>query len=219
MRKTKSTQNTTATRHYVRVVAIVVFGASLGALLILHAYPHLLVTRTEVMDDTPEGVLTPEVVALSREAPVRLSVPRLSIDAPFEAPLTLKDDGTLGVPEGFDTVGWYQGGASPGEKGTASVLGHVDSQVGPAVFFSLGQLLPGDSIFVERADGTTAEFVVEYFERYEQDSFPTEKVYGMTDYPSLRLITCSGVYDRESSRYSHNTVVYARFVSSTPVSR
>ncbi len=219
MRTTKYTKNTTAIRHYVRVVAIVVFGISLGALLVLHAYPRLLVERAEVKADPILTPFTADIVELPREAPVRLRVPRLAIDAEFEAPLSLNGDGSILVPEGYDTVGWYLGGASPGEKGTASVLGHVDSKEGPAVFFSLGQLVPGDSIIVDRADGTVTEFIVEYFERYEQDDFPTEKVYSMTDYPSLRLITCSGIYDRESSRYSHNTVVYARLVSSPTVSR
>jgi sortase (surface protein transpeptidase) len=202
---------TPTSRHYVRVVASVVFGIALGAFLMNEAYPHLRQSAPpikEVLEDVEEDV-APE--PLSREWPTRLRIPRLEVDAPFETPLELNADGTIMVPEFFDTVGWYKLGASPGEKGTAAILGHVDSVDGAAVFYYLGKLAPGDEILVDRADGTTARFEVEVLERYRQSEFPNEKVYSMTDYPSLRLITCSGEYDKGSKRYSHNTVVYARF--------
>jgi sortase (surface protein transpeptidase) len=211
----KDRKNTT--RHYVLVVAVVVFGVSLGSLLMLHAYPYLqTVMRTHVDDDKVTPVVSSDIAVVSyeRSLPVRLRIPSLGIDAPFEAPLTLSTDGSIRVPEAFDTVGWYMGGASPGEIGTASILGHVDSKEGPAVFFTIGQLSQGDHISIDRKDGTTATFVVQYIERYKQSEFPTERVYGMTEYSSLRLITCSGVYDKGSLRYSHNTVVYARLLPS-----
>lgn len=205
-------------RHYLSVVAFVVFSISLCAYLILQAYPHLLITRTpekseEIKVGEEETITTTPDDSLSRELPIHLSVPKLGIDADFESPLTLNADQTISVPDSYDKVGWYKLGASPGEKGTASILGHVDSVAGPAVFYLLGQLTPGDSINVTRADGSIAEFEVEYLERYSQDSFPTEKVYGMTEYPSLRLITCSGVYNKGVMRYSHNLVVYAKLVT------
>jgi|JI10StandDraft_1071094.scaffolds.fasta_scaffold18815_2 sortase (surface protein transpeptidase) len=202
----------TASRHYIRVVAFAVFGAALGALLMQYAYPHLVIERAVSIPQ--EEVVTTEEPSLPREWPVRLRIPSIAVDAPFEKPLELNPDGTIMVPELFDTVGWYKLGASPGEKGTASILGHVDSIDGAAVFYSLGQLEPGDRIYVDRADGTTAQFEVEYLERYKQSEFPNEKVYGMTDYPSLRLITCSGTYNKGAMRYSHNAVVYARLAPS-----
>jgi hypothetical protein len=200
------------TRHYVRVVAVVVFGMCLGALLMKLAYPYLTVERAPELKVEVGEVVSENTRGLPRALPTVLRIPTLGINARFESPLVLNAEGEISVPKAFDTVGWYQGGASPGEKGTASILGHVDSYEGSAIFFSLGQLTPGDRVYVDRADGSTAEFEVEYFERYEQADFPTEKVYGMTDYPSLRLITCSGVYDKGVRRYSHNTVVYARLV-------
>lgn len=203
------------TRHYVRVVAVVVFGISLGSLLMLHAYPYLEeVVRTHDVVIMPEPPPQHDVASYERSLPLQLRIPSLSIDVPFETPLGLNDDGSIRVPDAFDTVGWYKGGASPGEVGTASILGHVDSKEGPAVFFTLGQLVSGDYIYIDRQDGTTATFVVEYLERYKQSEFPTERVYGMTPHASLRLITCSGIYDKGSFRYSHNTVVFARLVQS-----
>lgn len=202
-----------ATRHYVRVVAFVVFGIALGAYLMLEFYPRVVVERVTPDESIATStVVEDEIASLPREWPTELRIPTLNIDTTFEAPLALNPDGTIMVPEFYDTVGWYKLGASPGEKGTASILGHVDSVDGAAVFYHLGQLKPNDRIFVTRADGTVAEFAVEYLERYKQSEFPNEKVYGMTDYPSLRLITCSGTYDRGVARYTHNLVVYARLV-------
>lgn len=202
--------NHSATRHYIHVVAFVIFGIALGAYLMLEAYPYLEVERKEAPVPTPIEVSVPQ--GLAREWPTELRIPALGIDTTFEKPLELNPDGTIMVPESYDAVGWYKLGASPGERGTASILGHVDSVDGAAVFYHLGQLVPDDQIFVTRADGSIAEFSVEYTERYKQSEFPNEKVYGMTDYASLRLITCSGTYDKGSMRYTHNTVVYARLV-------
>jgi sortase (surface protein transpeptidase) len=199
-------------RHYLRVVAFVVFSVSLGAYLMTWAYPRLMLFAPP---QAPENMVVTRDVSLeglTREFPTELSIPSLNISTTFEEPLILDASGTIMVPEGNDTVGWYKLGAAPGERGTASILGHVDSKQGPAVFYSLGRLVPGDLIHVTRADGSVATFAVEYLERYKQSDFPTEKVYGMTEEPTLRLITCSGIYERGEARYTHNLVVYARFI-------
>lgn len=94
------------------------------------------------------------------------------------------------------------------------ILGHVDSKAGPAVFWSLGVLKPGDEVFVDRTDGSVARFVVTELRRVDQDEFPTRDVYGDIDHAGLRLITCSGTYDRGKARYSHNLIVYAKLVVS-----
>ena len=195
-----------ATRHYVRVVA------SAGALVLLQV-PGLSDTvlhRTfENTGDIRGEQPGTDAYTLPEAEPVRLSIPALGIDTAFEAPLGLNEDNTIEVPNSFEAVGWYQYGPTPGELGPAVVLGHVDSYDGPAVFYSLGQLAPGDEIAIERQDGTTAVFTVTALERHEQSGFPTEKVYGDIDHAGLRLVTCSGTYDRETLRYSHNLIVFA----------
>jgi sortase (surface protein transpeptidase) len=145
----------------------------------------------------------------ARSQPISLRIPSLSIDTTFVPPLQLNTDQTITVPDSYTQVGWYQNGATPGENGTSVILGHVDSKDGPAIFFGLGRLNRGDTIEVDREDGTTAVFVVDGLVRYPQDSFPTEKVYGKTDTPTLRLVTCSGIFNKGIQRYSHNLVVYA----------
>ncbi len=163
----------------------------------------------------PDGVVGDPIASstaatMNPSYPVRLRVPKIHLDAPFtEEPLGLDEDKAVEVPEGYEEVGWYRYGPTPGSLGPAVVLGHVDSLDGAAVFYLLGQLEPGDSVFVDREDGTTAEFTVTALERTPQSEFPTQKVYGNIDFAGLRLITCTGKYDKGSLRYSHNLVVYA----------
>lgn len=208
----------TATRHYVRVVAFVVLGISVGSLIMLLAYPHIqsFLWRTSAEKTEKEIATTTLATTTSpfaRSMPVRIRIPKINVDTTFEAPLGLNADQSVSVPESYTKVGWYGLGASPGENGPAVILGHVDSVDGPAVFFSLGQLASGDRIFVTRADGTEVTFEVDYFVRYPQEEFPTELVYGTLSYPALRLVTCTGTYQKGEQRYTHNLVVYANMVT------
>jgi hypothetical protein len=66
----------------------------------------------------------------------------------------------------------------------------------------------GDTVEIDRADGSTAVFAVRGYERVEQDAFPTDRVYNDLPYAGLRLITCSGTYNKGTQRYSHNLIVY-----------
>jgi len=161
----------------------------------------------------PEGSLTPVATGyiLSESDPTRLRISKIGVDASF-VDLGLAPNNEIEVPRSFEKVGWYIHGPTPGELGPAVILGHVDSYAGPAVLFYLGQLEPGDTIEVDREDGSTATFRVDKLERYPQSSFPTSLVYGDIDHSGLRLITCSGSYDRELQRYDHNLIVYASLI-------
>jgi hypothetical protein len=46
-------------------------------------------------------------------------------------------------------------GPRPGDPGPAVILGHVDSDRGPAVFYRLGEPRPGDQLTVTGADGSS----------------------------------------------------------------
>lgn len=165
-------------------------------------------------ETTLESATTPDtVLAFASSTPLRLRIPAIDLETEFSDALGLTPEAELEVPESYTSVGWYKYGPTPGAVGPAVVVGHVDSFEGPAVFFSLGALEPGDEIFVDRVDGTTARFVVTALERPAQSAFPTESVYGDIDHAGLRLITCTGTYVRGVNRYTHNLIVYARLVT------
>ncbi len=67
---------------------------------------------------------------------------------------------------------------------------------------------------VTLADGVVAVFRITGVRQYPKDNFPALTVYGDTSYPSLRLITCGGVFDYATRHYLSNTVAFASLVSS-----
>jgi Sortase domain len=92
--------------------------------------------------------------------PVRLAIPAIGVTTPLVR-LGRERDGSMQVPDDFARAGWFADGPSPGEVRPAVIAGHVDSTSGPAVFFRLRELRPGDTVQVELADGTRLTFVVE----------------------------------------------------------
>ncbi|MGK5529411.1 class F sortase [Streptomyces sp. URMC 129] len=124
-------------------------------------------------------------------------------------------DASGGVePPPFETpglVGWYAGGPTPGAEGAAVLVGHVDTEKEPAVFYALSDVRPGSEVRVTRADGSVAEFTVSDVEVVERGDFDAEYVYGphRAGAAELRLITCGGTFDHERRSYSANVVVSA----------
>jgi sortase (surface protein transpeptidase) len=145
----------------------------------------------------------------SGPAPVRIDIPGIGVSAPVD-PTELNPDGTLRVPEDFARTSWYTGRPVPGEVGPAIIVGHVDNRRGPAVFYRLRELDPGNEVIVHRADGSQVVFATERKKEVPKNDFPTEEVYGPTAEPTLRLITCGGSFDRSTRHYRDNVVVFLR---------
>ena len=149
---------------------------------------------------TPPGPSSP---------PLRLTIPSIGVTTRLLR-LGLEADGSMQVPVAFDRAGWFAKGPTPGQVGPAVIAGHVDSRTGPAVFYRLRELRAGDTVQVERADGTRLRFVVEDARRYPKTSFPTAAVFGPAPWAALRLVTCGGDFDRSARSYRDNLVVFAR---------
>lgn len=142
----------------------------------------------------------------------RIQIPSIQVDAPV-IDVNLDPAGWIEAPPPQDPnlAGWYQNGISPGQRGTAVVVGHVDNLSGPAVFYGLGSLQKGQRVEVARYDNRIAEFEVYGVEVFSKNDFPGARVYGDTGYSELRVITCGGGYSRAGG-YDGNVVVFARLV-------
>ncbi len=154
--------------------------------------------------------------SLSRSVPVSVDIPAIGVRAKL-LHLGLNSDGTIQVPSlatSADEAAWYEYSATPGQLGASVIEGHVDSYRGPAVFFRLGALRPGDSVDVTLADGITAIFRVTGVRESLKSNFPAKSIYGATRYAALRLITCGGAFDYATGHYLSSTVVFASLVSS-----
>jgi sortase (surface protein transpeptidase) len=110
--------------------------------------------------------------------------------------------------------GWFSSGPSPGQVGSAVILGQ-DSYKGPGVFFRLRSLQPGNQIEMNLADGVIATFKVTSVVEYQKTAFPDQKVYGSNGSSELQLVTCGGTFDPQTGHYLSNIVVSSSFVSAT----
>lgn len=154
--------------------------------------------------------------ALRRSSPVSIDIPSIKVHAKVVS-LGLNRDGSLAVPPLSHPMetSWYDDGPAPGQPGAAAILGHVDaSRVGPAVFYDLGDLRPGAKIFVRLRSGRTAIFEAYSVALYSKADFPTMRVFGYTSWPTLRLITCGGIFNPRSHHYPGNIVAFASYVGS-----
>jgi Sortase domain len=161
-------------------------------------------TRTTEVVDFPVGSWR----RLPSSPPVRVEIPAIGVSSPLVR-LGLNADGSMQVPGDFQVAGWFTGGAQPGQLGPAVIAGHVDSRTGPAVFYRLRDLRPGDQVRVVRADRRVVRFRVESLASYPKQSLPDDQVYGATTAPVLRLITCAGTFDQAQQSYRDNLVVSA----------
>jgi LPXTG-site transpeptidase (sortase) family protein len=160
------------------------------------------------------GPAPARVSPAARSQPLTLSIPAIELKVPVSE-LGLNANHTVQVPTNFAEPGWYRLGPSPGQLGSAVILGHVDSYLGPAVFFRLRTLRPGDHVNVTLADGVITHFVVRQVAMYQKANFPTVLVYGSHGYSALQLVTCGGVFDSQIGHYLSNVVVYTNLVSTS----
>ena len=173
-----------------------------------HGEPASAVVAVPPVPASPTEPETPAVPAPAVSAPVLIRIDAIGASAPVD-PLGLNPDGTLQTPADYQRAGYYTGRPNPGEVGPAIIVAHVDSKTGPAVFYRLRDLQPGDEVTVTRADGSEIVFLVDRLEDHPKDAFPTDAVYGPTPAATLRLITCGGSFDRSSGHYSDNLVAFA----------
>ncbi|MFI9718096.1 class F sortase [Streptomyces sp. NPDC052396] len=160
----------------------------------------------------PARALPPPLPPLPGARPESLAIRGLGLRAPVEGH-GLTPQGAVEPPpyQRPGAVAWYRDGTRPGSRGTALLVGHVDTESAPAVFYDLGSLKRGDTVSVGRDDGSTADFTVEEVAVVAKEGFDPVRVYGPRDpaRAELRLITCGGEYDRAHRTYRANVVVSA----------
>ncbi|HEY9371030.1 class F sortase [Streptomyces sp.] len=161
--------------------------------------------RLAVQPPPPATPSTPARVDVA--VPVRIRIPSIGVDARIVR-VGLKRNGDMETPS-FGRAGWYEKGPRPGEDGPAVVVAHVDSRTGPDVFARLKALKKGAAIKVTDKAGKTFEFVAGRKQQTAKTALPAKQIWGETDGPALRLITCGGAFDKATSHYTANVIVWA----------
>jgi sortase (surface protein transpeptidase) len=145
-------------------------------------------------------------------SPVRLIIPKLSIDAGFQY-TGFESDGTMAVPTNIYDAGWFTDSVRPGEKGVAIVTGHVAQVRGGVVtklgvFNDLHALQPGDRLSVVNDQGKSIAFVVREVRSYDPAADATDVFTSSDGGAHLNLITCEGTWNPSQVSYSQRLVVF-----------
>jgi hypothetical protein len=157
-------------------------------------------------------VAAPEPVRVG-VVPVELQVDKFGIYAPIETGSIV--DGVMLDPSGPWVVSWYEPLGKVGEGHNVVMAGHVDYYtVGPAIFWEIPNMQPGDIIRVVADSGEIFEYAVEWTKMYDVATELTAEVIqtdivGSTGQESLTIITCGGEFNPETAQYLQRWVVRA----------
>jgi hypothetical protein len=177
--------------------------------------PSAAALRSAAKTRPPSNPPVLTALTTARSAPLTLRIPAIGLSIAVST-LGLNADGTVQVPSDIVQVGWFRLGPTPGQLGSAVILGHVDNYTGPGVFFELRTLAAGDEVDVGLADGITARFVVNAVVMYSKSQFPADRVYASHGSSALQLVTCGGTFDHQTGHYLSNVVVYTSLMAVVP---
>jgi hypothetical protein len=195
-----------------------------------YTFHETLVARDNVSEVSTECAQTPEtslgapaiitgrgdhtrtvaVGAQPPDAPVRLTVASLGIDAPVvPAGIDLRQ-GVLAVPSDIHKTGWWVDGATPhSPAGSIVIAGHIDSATaGAGAFFPFKQAGKGAVVELTSADGRTRRYRIVTVQKMLKANLPT-KIWTQRGPNHLVLVTCGGPFDTATGHYRDNIVLTA----------
>jgi LPXTG-site transpeptidase (sortase) family protein len=166
-------------------------------------------TPTPGPSPTPSSQFPP-----GSKAPItRLVIEKAKIDAPI-VEKGVNEEGVMQAPDNAYDVAWYDFSAHPGSGSNAVFAAHVDYiRVGPAVFWNLKDLEPGDLVRVQLADGTEYTYAVNFKQQFDAATAPVNDIVGPTPKETVTLITCGGTFNSASHQYDKRLVVRAERVA------
>ena len=124
---------------------VVIVGGTAGLLLTHHSTPALRPVAAGVAAlPAPTGpiVAPPQSAAAQVASPVSLTIPLIGVKTNLIT-LGLAAGGAMQVPSTTTVAGWFTGSPRPGAVGSSIIVGHVDNDHGPGVFFRLPELKKG----------------------------------------------------------------------------
>jgi LPXTG-site transpeptidase (sortase) family protein len=157
---------------------------------------------------SPAAGWKPLPAATAPFVPAQLVIDKLHVKAPIEVK-GVDSHNQMESPDRPADVAWYAFTSKPGSGSNAVFSGHRDfAKVGPAVFWQLDRLTPGDIIKVVSGDQTEIRYRVSQVWTYSVTSIPMGQVLAADRVDEITIITCSGRYSL-SSGYDHRLVLRA----------
>ena len=144
--------------------------------------------------------------------PHSIALPKIAVNATVD-PLRLDHLGPIDQTPTWSQVGWWDVGTRPGDLGIAQFYGHLDSFSGPAVFWHLDRLRPGDVVRIAYRHGGWLTFRVMWSKSYADSQVPMNWMLTSHSTRAIALITCGGTFHGlHNGGYDHKLLVYARLV-------
>ncbi|GCE17709.1 class F sortase [Dictyobacter kobayashii] len=185
-------------------------GGSVTQASIIHPTPRPTLAPTPTpLPPTPTPVPTPKPV-VHVAPPAHIRIPAIGVDADIE-PVGVLTTGNLDTPHNnpWDGAGWYDSGTRPGDQGSAVIDGHVDRPGGgPAVFWNLRYMKPGDEVIITTSTGQQLHFHTIKREAIPPDPSYLQGIFGDSSGKFLNLITCAGVWVPSQGQTSLRMLVY-----------
>ena len=154
------------------------------------------------------GLTIPTATTSARQvrfAPAGIEVPSIGIEAEVEQVHII--NGVMEAPDDPWKVGWYPQLAFPGQGANVVMAGHKDWwDVGPAVFWDLTEIAPGDEIRLTSAGDDVLTYIVSSVDGISAATPPSEYT-AEVGHEQLTLITCSGSFNGAS--YDERLIVRA----------
>jgi LPXTG-site transpeptidase (sortase) family protein len=166
--------------------------------------------QKSIPTSTPKPTPSPTPATIVAK-PIHISIPAIKVDADIE-PVGILTSGNLDTPHRnpWDSTGWFDNGALPGNTGSAVIDGHVDRPGGgPAVFWNLQYMKAGDEIIVTTKADQVLHFHVTKRMAYPPSEAPMQTIFGNDSGKYLNLITCAGDWIPSEQQTSLRMVVFA----------
>ena len=147
----------------------------------------------------------------------RLVIPSIGVDAPFSVKV-VPPNGVMPNPNGPEDVAYYDFsskaglGGAPTLGGNIVMAGHVDYiNYGPAVFWDIRSLAPGDIIEIHTTNGEVLQYQVDFNKVVPDTWGDWPAIVAATADESVTLITCTGEF--EAGHYSDRQIVWGRRIA------
>jgi Sortase domain len=146
-------------------------------------------------------------VAASVPVGSRLMLPRLGVDAVVT--VVGAPGGVMAVPRDPTELGWWDGGAAPGQtRGNVVVVGHVNYAGSSGALAVLVDTRIGDDVRITEP-GRVYRYRIRAVRTYAKTTGLPAAIFSRSGPGGLVLITCGGPFDPATGNYLDNIVAYA----------
>lgn len=129
-------------------------------------------------------------------------------------PMSVNPDGSMQAPINIFDAGWYTGSVRPGQLGASVIVGHASGPTREGLFAYLDTLSAGDTITIERGDGTKLNYQVT-----EKKNVPLDQV-NMNEMLSTRgteeglnIMTCGGKWLPDKKTFGERVMLFTKRIS------